>query len=103
MIRSILLDWSIGVIDFPKRVKILSLTGVLNPLDEWRFKTPDLAEMFVDANGNNFSLYEVRIGDTLQPTSTYVKYCFENWNITSMDFTSSLGTANVMLTFEDYD
>lgn len=80
MKRVVELDMSVGgTIDFPKRVKICNVQGVISPGNSWKFKTPDISEKFVDASGNTYWMYLNVIDNTNGGTSLYVNYEFENW------------------------
>jgi hypothetical protein len=103
MIRTIQLDLTAPtVIEFPKRVQIMNVQGVLATGDAWKFKSDSLSENFVDAIGQNFPMYMTGVDNQLGLSPVYVDFHFENWNVLTFDYSSTLGAGILILTFEDY-
>jgi len=87
-------------ISFSKRVKIISLDGVLFHDGDILIKSEDLASGYVDANGNLFDYYTHYRNDSIN--NVFINHTFENWNVTGIDF-SFTGDFWGMLTFEEYE
>lgn len=109
MIRTILLqfDGAGGAysIEFPKRVKLLKLSGVLPQDSSIKFKTDDIAYYYVDATGVNYPLGYQGYTNLGCPTSVYIEHFFEGWNVLGFGWVDG-GTGipfNMILTFDDYE